>query len=45
VRYEFERLVGKDRNGWRDKWTRYDIIDGVFMLYQSMREFLKAQVK
>jgi hypothetical protein len=35
--YEFERLIGKDRNDWRDKWTRHNITDGVFMLYLSIK--------
>jgi hypothetical protein len=37
VRYEFESLVGKDQNDWRDKWIRHNIFDEVLMLYQSMR--------
>jgi hypothetical protein len=37
ARYEFESLVGKDQYDWREEWTRHNIIDGVFMLYQSIR--------
>jgi hypothetical protein len=32
-------LVGKDQYDWRDNWTRHNIIDEVFMLYQSINEF------
>jgi hypothetical protein len=39
VRYGFESLAGEDQHDWRDKWARHNIIDGVFMLYQSMYEF------
>jgi hypothetical protein len=43
VRYEFESLVGKDPNDWRDNWTRQNnIIDEVFMLYYSINEFWKG---
>jgi hypothetical protein len=46
VRYGFERLVGDNQYDWRDNWTRHNIIDEVFMLYQSIYEFLGiAQVK
>jgi hypothetical protein len=37
VRYEFESLVGEDQNDLRDNWIRHNIIDEVFMLYQSIR--------
>jgi hypothetical protein len=40
VRYEFESLVGKDQYDWRDNWTWHNMIDEVFMLYQSIYEFL-----
>jgi hypothetical protein len=45
VGYESRSLVGRDQYDWGDKWSRQDIIDGVFMLYQSMREFQKVHVE
>jgi hypothetical protein len=39
VRYGFESLAGEDQYDWRDNWTRHNIIDEVFMLYQSINEF------
>jgi hypothetical protein len=36
MRYELESLVGKDRYDLRENWVRHNIIDGVFMLYQSI---------
>jgi hypothetical protein len=39
VRYEFESLAGEDQYDSRENWTRQNIIDEVFMLYQSMKEF------
>jgi hypothetical protein len=39
VRYELESLVGKDQYDLRENWIRHNIIDEVFMLYQSMNEF------
>jgi hypothetical protein len=39
VRYESESLVGKDQYDLRENWARHNIIDGVFMFYQSIYEF------
>jgi hypothetical protein len=36
-RYGLESLVGKDQYDWRENWIRHNMIDEVFMLYQSMR--------
>jgi hypothetical protein len=36
VRYEFESLVGKDQHDLRENWTRQNMIDEAFMLYQSI---------
>jgi hypothetical protein len=33
VRCESESLVGEDQYDLEEKWTRQNIIDGVFMLY------------
>jgi hypothetical protein len=38
VRYGSESLVGKDQYDLREKWTRQNITDEVFMLYQSIYE-------
>jgi hypothetical protein len=45
VRYESESLVGKDKYDLRENWTRHNIIDEVFMLYQSIRVLGIAPVK
>jgi hypothetical protein len=34
--YESESLVGRDQYDLREDWTRQNIIDEVFMLYQSI---------
>jgi hypothetical protein len=39
VRYGFESLVGKDQYDLRENWIRHNMIDEVFMLYQSINEF------
>jgi hypothetical protein len=39
VRYGFESLAGEDQYDLREDWVRQNIIDKVFMLYQSIREF------
>jgi hypothetical protein len=36
MRCEFESLVGKDQYDLGENWIRLYIIDGVFMLYQSI---------
>jgi hypothetical protein len=36
MRYGFESLVGKDQSDLRENWLRQNIIDEVFMLYQSI---------
>jgi hypothetical protein len=33
VRYGFESVAGEDQYDLREKWTRHNIIDEVFMLY------------
>jgi hypothetical protein len=38
VRYGFESLAGEDQYDMKEKWIRQNIIDEVFMLYQSMNE-------
>jgi hypothetical protein len=37
VRYGFENLVGEDHYDLRENWIRHNIIDEVFMFYQSFR--------
>jgi hypothetical protein len=32
-------LAGEDQYDLREKWSRHNIIDEVFMLYQSINEF------
>jgi hypothetical protein len=39
MKYGFESLVGEDQYDLRENWTRQNIIDEVFMLYQSIYEF------
>jgi hypothetical protein len=39
VRYGLESLAGEDQYDLRENWIRHNIIDGVFMLYQSIYEF------
>jgi hypothetical protein len=45
VGYEFESLVGEDQYDLRENWIRHNIIDEVFMLYQSIRVLGIAHVK
>jgi hypothetical protein len=42
VGYGFESLAGEDQYDWRDNWSRQNIFDEVFMLYQSIIEFQKS---
>jgi hypothetical protein len=39
VKYESVSLVGKDQYDLRENWTRHNIIDEAFMLYESIYEF------
>ena len=43
--YESESLVGEDQYDLRENWARHNIIDEVFMLYQSIMSFGMAHVK
>jgi hypothetical protein len=39
VRYKFESLAGEDQYDLGENWTRQDIIDEAFMLYQAYMIF------